>query len=189
ELISENLPNDTANTRTIKFSKELWIEEEDFMEVPVKKWFRLAPGAMVRLKSAYIIRCNSFIKDAEGKVREIHCTYFPESQSGHDTSNLKVKGTIHWLSVAYAAKAEVRLYERLFTVENPSMEESDFKNFINANSLAIIKDAFIEPYILNAGEGKTFQFIRNGYFCVDKDSKPGALVFNRTVTLKDSFKK
>ena len=188
ELITENLPNDPANTRSIFFSKELWIEREDFMEEPVKKWFRLAPGMMVRLKSAYIIRCDSFIKDNDGTITEIHCTYFPESKSGHNTSELKVKGTIHWLSVQHAAHAEVRLYDRLFTVENPAMEEGDFKDFINPHSLEIIPNACIEPHLQNAKAGAHFQFIRNGYFCVDKDSKPGKLVFNRTVTLKDSFK-
>ena len=189
ELTTENLPNDPSNIRTVPFSKELWIEKEDFMEEPVKKWFRLAPGMMVRLKSAYIIRCDSFIKDNNNKVTEIHCTYFPESKSGHDTSGLKVKGTIHWLSVPHAARAEVRLYDHLFTVENPAMEEGDFKDFINPHSLEVIPNAFIESHLQNAEEGAHFQFIRNGYFCVDKDSKPGALVFNRTVTLKDSFKK
>ena len=189
ELISENLPNDPSNTRVIPFSKELWIEKEDFMEVPVKKWFRLAPGAMVRLKSAYIIRCDSFVKDDSGNVTEIHGTYIPESKSGNDTSAITVKGTIHWLSVQHAAKAEVRLYERLFSVENPAAEEGDFKKFINPHSLEIIPEAFIERQLQNAEPGKSYQFIRNGYFCVDSDSKPGALVFNRTVTLKDSFKK
>ena len=189
ELISENLPNDPSNTRVIHFSKELWIEKEDFMEVPVKKWFRLAPGAMVRLKSAYIIRCDSFVKDDNGDVTEIHCSYIPESKSGNDTSGISVKGTIHWLSAQHAAKAEVRLYERLFTVENPAAEEGDFKKFINPHSLEIIPEAYIEPQLQNAEAGKSYQFIRNGYFCVDQNSKPGALVFNRTVTLKDSFKK
>ena len=189
ELISENLPNDPSNTRVIHFSKELWIEKEDFMEVPVKKWFRLAPGAMVRLKSAYIIRCDSFVKDDNGDVTEIHCSYIPESKSGNDTSGISVKGTIHWLSAQHAAKAEVRLYERLFTVENPAAEDGDFKKFINPHSLEIIPEAYIEPQLQNAETGKSYQFIRNGYFCVDQDSKPGALVFNRTVTLKDSFKK
>lgn len=189
ELISENLPNDPSNTRTVSFSKELWIEKEDFMEVPVKKWFRLAPGAMVRLKSAYIVRCDSFIKDNDGNVTEIHATYFPESKSHHDTSGINVKGTIHWLSVKHATKAEIRLYERLFTVENPAMEEGDFKNFVNPHSLEIIPAAFVEPQLQNAAVGEKFQFIRHGYFCADKDSKPGTMVFNRTVTLKDSFKK
>jgi glutaminyl-tRNA synthetase len=187
ELTTENLPNDHANVRTIPFSNELWIERDDFMEVPVKKWFRLAPGMMVRLKSAYIIRCDSFIKDNNGIITEIHCTYFPESKSGHDESNLKVKGTIHWLSVAHATRAEVRLYDRLFTVENPAMEEN-FKDFINPHSMEVIQNAFIEPHLQNAVSGERFQFLRHGYFCVDQDSKPGALVFNRTVTLKDSFK-
>ncbi len=189
ELTTENLPNDPGNTRTVSFSKELWIEKDDFLEEPVKKWFRLAPGAMVRLKSAYIIRCDSFKKDDDGNVSEIHCTYLPESRSGDDTSGLKVKGTIHWLNAKDAAQAEVRLYEHLFTVENPAMEEGDFKDFINPHSLEIIKNAFVEPSLLEAKEGKNYQFIRNGYFCVDKDSKPGAMVFNRTVTLKDGFKK
>jgi len=188
ELVTENLPNDPSNTRLVPFSKELWIEKDDFMEKPVKKWFRLAPGMMVRLKSAYIVRCDNFAKDNEGNVTEIYCTYFPESKSGHDTSGLKVKGTIHWLSVQHAGRAEVRLYDHLFTVENPAMEEGDFKDFVNPHSLEIIPDAFIERSLENAREGARFQFIRNGYFCVDKDSRPGALVFNRTVTLKDSFK-
>ena len=155
ELTTRKLPNDPSNTRTVPFSKELWIEKEDFMEEPVKKWFRLAPGMMVRLKSAYIIRCDSFIKDNDGNVTEIHCTYFPESKSGHDTSDLKVKGTIHWLSVPHAARAEVRLYDRLFTVENPAMED-DFKEFINPHSLEVVPNAFIEPHLQNAEDGCTF---------------------------------
>jgi glutaminyl-tRNA synthetase len=189
EVSTENLPNDPENTRTVSFSRELWIEKEDFMEKPVKKWFRLAPGMMVRLKSAYIVRCDRFETDADGHIIEIHCTYFPESRSGNDTSGLKVKGTIHWLSAAHAKTAEVRLYDPLFSVDNPAMEEGDFKDFINPHSLEILPAAFIEPGLQNAAEGDRFQFIRNGYFCVDRDSKPGALVFNRTVTLKDSFKK
>src|ERR1017187_1874521 len=189
KLETENIPNDPSNTRTINFGKELWIEREDFMEVPVKKWFRLAPGALVRLKSAYIIRCTHFVKDNNGTITEIHATYIPESKSGNDTSGLQVKGTIHWLSVKHAAKAEVRLYDRLFTVENPAAAVGDFKDFINPHSLEIIADAFIEPHMLDAEEGFNFQFIRQGYFCVDKDSRPGAKIFNRTVTLKDSFKK
>jgi glutaminyl-tRNA synthetase len=188
ELITENLPDDVSNTRLVPFSKELWIEREDFMEVPVKKWFRFAPGAMVRLKSAYIVRCDSFEKDEIGKVTVIHGTYIPESKSGSDTSKLKVKGTIHWVSVPHAATAEVKLYDRLFKVENPAAEESDFKEYINPDSLQVIQNALIEPHLLNAEVGNHFQFMRNGYFCVDKNSKPGALVFNRTVGLKESFK-
>ncbi|MEO6837078.1 MAG: glutamine--tRNA ligase/YqeY domain fusion protein [Ginsengibacter sp.] len=188
ELTTENLPNDPENIRTITFSKELWIEKEDFMEVPVKKWFRLAPGQLVRLKSAYIIKCESFKKDDSGNVTEIHCTYVPESKSNHDTSHLKVKGTIHWLNALDASTAEVRLYDRLFKVENPAAEEGDFKEYINPDSLQIIKNAFIEPHLQHAETGAHFQFMRNGYFCIDKDSKAGALVFNRTVTLKEGFK-
>jgi len=188
ELTTENLPDDPENIRTITFSKELLIEKEDFMEVPVKKWFRLAPGQMVRLKSAYIIKCESFKKDETGNVTEIHATYLPESKSHHDTSHLKVKGTIHWLNARDAVTAEVRLYDRLFKVENPAAEEGDFKDFINPDSLHIIKNAFIEPHIPSSQTGAHFQFVRNGYFCIDKDSKPGALVFNRTVTLKEGFK-
>jgi len=188
ELTTENLPNDPNNTRRITFSKELWIEKEDFMEVPVKKWFRLAPGQMVRLKSAYIIKCESFKKDNAGNITEIHATYLPESKSGHDMSHLKVKGTIHWVNARDAATAEVRLYDRLFKVENPAAEEDDFKEYINPDSLQIIHNAFIERNIQHAEAGTHFQFIRNGYFCIDKDSKPEHLVFNRTVTLKEGFK-
>lgn len=187
-LTTENLPNDPENIRTITFSKELWIEKEDFMEMPVKKWFRLAPGQMVRLKSAYIIRCDSFVKDEAGNITRIHCTYLPESKSGHDMSHLKVKGTIHWVNARDAVKAEVRLYDRLFKVEDPSAEEGDFKEYINPNSLHSIHDALIEPSVRDSGPGAHFQFMRNGYFCVDKDSKPGLPVFNRTVTLKEGFK-
>ncbi len=189
ELLTENLPNDHSNNRKIIFSKTLWIEKDDFMEVPVKKWFRLAPGAMVRLKSAYIVRCESFLKDNSGAITEIHGTYISESKSGNDTSGINVKGTIHWLSSHNAMPAEVRLYGRLFTVENPAAEERDFKDFINPDSLEIIPDALVEPFLQHAETRANYQFLRNGYFCIDKDSKPDALVFNRTVTLKDSFKK
>ncbi|MDQ6844313.1 MAG: glutamine--tRNA ligase, partial [Bacteroidota bacterium] len=180
--------NDPSNSRLVPFSKELWIEREDFMEAPVKKWFRLAPGTMVRLKSAYIVRCDSFEKDEAGNITAIHCRYIPESKSGHDISGLKVKGTIHWVSVKHAATAEVRLYDRLFKVENPATEEGDFREYINPHSIEIIKKAFIEPHLQHAEAGKHFQFMRNGYFCLDDDSRPGSLVFNRTVTLKESFK-
>ena len=187
ELITENLPNDPENVRSVSFSKELWIEREDFMEEPVKKWFRLAPGKMVRLKSAYIIQCENVVKDQDGTIIEIHATYVPESKSGHDTSGLKVKGTIHWLDAKTAVRAEARIYNPLFNVENPAAEEGDFKDYINAHSLEI-KDVFIEPALEKAEPGEHFQFMRNGYFCVDIDSKPGAIVFNRTVGLKEGFK-
>ncbi|MBK8712890.1 MAG: glutamine--tRNA ligase/YqeY domain fusion protein [Niastella sp.] len=188
DLQSENGPDEAYGHRTIPFSKELWIEREDFMEVPAKKWFRLAPGAMVRLKSAYIVRCDHFIKDENGILIEIQCTYFPESKSGQDTSGLHVKGTIHWVSAAHAAIAEVRLYDRLFKVEDPSGEEGDFKDYINPNSLQVI-NAFIEPSLLLASPEKRYQFLRKGYFCLDPDSTEKKLVFNRTVTLKDAWAK
>jgi glutaminyl-tRNA synthetase len=188
-LTSENGPDETMGTRSIPFSKELWIEREDFMEEPAKKWFRLAPGAMVRLKSAYIVQCDSFEKNAEGNVTAIHCSYFPNSKSGQDTSGIAVKGTIHWVSATHAATAEVRLYDRLFNVENPAAEEGDFKDFINPESLTIIQNAYIEPSLLEATIEDRFQFIRKGYFCIDKDSTTEKLVFNRTVTLKDAWSK
>jgi len=189
ELESENGPDESLGKRKLPFSKELWIEREDFMEEPAKKWFRLALGAMVRLKSAYIVKCESFVKDADGNVTEIHCTYIPESRSNNDTSGISVKGTIHWVSAAHAVDAEVRLYERLFTVENPLGEEGDFKDTINPNSLQVITNAVVEPSLKDATAESRYQFIRKGYFCLDKDSAPGKLVFNRTVTLKDAWAK
>lgn len=186
ELLSENGPDEMQGKRTVPFSKELWIEREDFLEVPIKKWFRLAPGASVRLKSAYIVTCTGFDKDAHGNITTIYCTYHPDSKSGGDHSGLTVKGTIHWVSVAHVATAEVRLYDRLFKVENPSNEEGDFKDYINPGSLQIIK-AYIEPSLLSASIDKRYQFLRKGYFCVDKESTADKLVFNRTVTLKDTW--
>lgn len=189
-LIGENNPEaeDKGGTREIPFSNELWIEREDFMEVPAKKWFRLAPGATVRLKHAYIVQCNDFKKDENGNVTAIYCTYIPESKSGEDTSGINVKGTIHWVSAAHAQTAEVRLYDRLFTVESPDGEEGDFKDYLNPESMQVIKKAYIEPYLANAEQGVGYQFIRKGYFSVDKDSKPGNLIFNRTVGLKEAWK-
>jgi glutaminyl-tRNA synthetase len=189
DLVAENNPEDeSAGTRTIPFTREIWIEREDFMEAPPKKFFRLGPGLMVRLKYAYIVRCEDFVKDESGNVTEIHCTYIPESRSGHDTSGINVKGTIHWVSVAGAATAEVHLYDRLFRVENPASEEGDFKDYLNPDSLQTIT-AYIEPALATAQAGDTFQALRKGYFCVDKDSSPGHLVFNRTVGLKDAWAK
>lgn len=189
-LPAENNPEDvTAGHRLLPFGPELWIEREDFMENPPKKFFRLGPGLMVRLKNAYIVRCDDFVKDSQGHLREIRCTYFPESKSGNDTSGLHVKGTIHWVSTAHAATAEVRLYDRLFKVENPGNEEGDFKEYINPHSLQVIPHAYIEPGLTSARVGDRFQFMRKGYFCVDTESTPGKLVFNRTVTLKDTWAK
>ncbi len=189
ELTTENGPDENMGTRTIPFSKELWIEREDFMEVPAKKWFRLAPGAMVRLKSAYIVKCESFIKDGAGNITEIHCTYLPQTKSGLDDGSISVKGTIHWVSAAHALTAEVRLYDRLFTSENPLAEEGDFKDTINPNSLQVISNAVVEPSLKNATLQSRYQFIRKGYFCLDKDTTAGKLVFNRTATLKDAWAK
>jgi glutaminyl-tRNA synthetase len=188
-LNSENGPDETMGQRQIPFGKTLWIEQEDFMEEPIKKWFRLAPGTMVRLKSAYIVRCDGFEKDSNGKITTIHATYFPESKSGQDTSGLQTKGVIHWVSAAHAVQAEVRLYDRLFHVENPAAEEGDFKSFINPDSLTIIQHAYLEPGLKNATLEDRFQFLRKGYFCLDEDSTSAHLVFNRTVTLKDTWKK
>ncbi|MEO6456212.1 MAG: glutamine--tRNA ligase/YqeY domain fusion protein [Ginsengibacter sp.] len=189
ELISENFPGDNEHTRSIPFSRELWIEREDFMEEPAKKWFRLAPGNKVRLKSAYIIQCNSFLKDEQENITEVHCTYLPESKSGNDTSGISVKGTIHWVSTTHADNAEVRLYDRLFKIEDVAGESEDFKDLINPNSLQVIKNAYIEPFLKKASVNTPYQFIRKGYFCLDKDSTPGDLIFNRTVTLKDAWAK
>jgi glutaminyl-tRNA synthetase len=174
--------------RDIPFSREIYIEREDFMEVAPKKFFRLGPGLMVRLKNAYIIKCEDFVKDAEGNITEIHCTYIPESKSGSDTSGINVKGTIHWVSVPHAKTAEVRLYDRLFKVEDPASEEGDFKEYLNPDSLQVIT-AYIEPDLATAIPGKGYQFIRKGYFTLDKHSTPEKPVFNRTVTLKDGWAK
>ncbi len=190
ELEGENNPevDGGEGSRKIPFSKELWIERDDFMEEPPKKFFRLGPGLSVRLKNAYIVECHNFVKDENGNVTEIHCNYIPNSKSGEDTSGLKVKGTIHWVSVPHAKKAEVRLYERLFNVENPAAEE-DFKSTINPDSLKVISNAYLEPDLATAEAGKGYQFIRLGYFTLDTKSTTENLVFNRTVTLKDSWAK
>lgn len=191
-LKSENNPEleDNGGYRDLHFSRELFIEAEDFMEVAAKKWFRLAPGMKVRLKSAYIVECKDFKKDANGKITEVHCEYIPESKSGQDTSGINVKGTIHWIDASHALEAEVRLYDRLFQTEDPSSEEGDFKTYINPNSLEIIPNAKIEASLKDARLGEHFQFIRKGYFTLDsKYSTPEKLVFNRTVTLKDNWSK
>jgi glutaminyl-tRNA synthetase len=175
--------------REIPFSKELWIERDDFMENPPKKFFRLGPGLMVRLKHAYIIKCESFVKDDAGNIKEILCTYIPESRSGNDTSGINVKGTMHFVCAKYAVPVQVNLYDRLFKVENPSAEEGDFKSYINENSLKVIHNAMAESDLKNAAVGDKFQFIRLGYFTPDITSTPQQLIFNRTVTLKDSWAK
>jgi glutaminyl-tRNA synthetase len=189
-LTSENNPEDpNSGMRDIPFSNELYIEREDFMENPPKKYFRLAPGQMVRLKSAYIIQCNEVIKDADGKVTELHCTYIPESKSGHDTSGIHVKGTLHWVSLKHAVNVEVREYDRLFKVEDPTDEEGDFKDYLNPDSLKVVTTAFAEPALKTAKFEERYQFLRKGYFCLDRDSSPSAVIFNRTVGLKDAWAK
>ena len=183
-------PEDTeSGHRMVPFSRELYIEREDFMEDPPKKFFRLAPGQEVRLKYAYIIRCDSVVKDENGEISEIHCTYFPDTKSGMETTR-KVKGTLHWVSISHAVEAEVRLYDRLFTVPEPEAVEEgqDFKDFINPDSLKVVT-GWCEPSIKSAVPGQPYQFERLGYFNTDKDSNAEKLVFNRTVTLRDSWAK
>ncbi len=188
-LETENNPEDPgAGKRQLAFSRELYIEQDDFMENPPPKYFRLSPGGMVRLKSAFILKCDEVKKDASGNVTELHCSYVPESRSGQDTSGLKVQGVIHWLSAPHAKTAEVRLYDRLFQSEDPASED-DFKKTINPHSLHIVENALIEPALAEGNTGDHFQFTRLGYFCVDPDSVPGKPVFNRTVTLKDTWAK
>jgi glutaminyl-tRNA synthetase len=190
-LPAENNPEmeDGGGTRELPFSRELWMEREDFKLNPEKKYFRLAPGLMVRLKHAYIIKCDDYVMDDAGNITEIRCTYIPESKSGHDTSGINVKGTIHWVNKATAVPCEVRQYDRLFRVENPAAEEGDFKDHINPNSLEVIANAMAEPSLQNAAADEKFQFMRKGYFCLDTDSTSNRLVFNRTVQLKDSWAK
>ena len=191
-LKGENNPEEENNGgyRDMPFTRELWIESEDFQEVPQKKWFRLAPDMKVRLKNAYIVHCTGFNKNEEGKVTEVLCEYIPESKSGQDTSGINVKGTMHWVSAEHALDAEVRLYDRLFNAENPLDEEGDFKSNLNPTSLEIIPQAKIEPALKDAKLGEHFQFIRKGYFCLDsKLSSTEKLAFNRTVTLKDTWAK
>ncbi len=189
-LPMENNPEDPeGGTRLVPFSNHLYIERDDFSENPPPKYFRLAPGQLVRLKGAYIVKCDDVIKNKEtGEVIEIVCSYFPESKSGQDTSGLKVKGTLHWVEASHAVTAEIRDYERLFTVPEPTAEEDiDFLHFVNKESLKINTSAKVEPSLLNANSGQTYQFLRQGYYCKDKDSTGDVPVFNRTVGLKDSF--
>ena len=189
-LHSENNPEDpNAGMREVPFSKELWIQKDDFMEEPSKKYFRLGPGLMVRLKSAYIIKCDSFEKDAAGNITTVHASYFPESKSGSDTSGLHVKGTLHWVSAAHAIPVVLNEYDRLFSVEDVANAEGDFKDYINPNSLTTITTAWAEPALENDPKQARFQFLRKGYFYQDVTSTSNQLVFNRTVTLKDTWAK
>ena len=187
-----NYPQDQSNeeTRKVPFSRVIYIEREDFMENPPGKFFRLAPGREVRLLGAYYITCTDVIKDGQGEIVELRCSYDPQSQGGRSPDGRKVRGTLHWVSAEHAIPAEVRLYELLFTKENPMDVEpgEDFTSNINPDSLRILSSSFVEPSLAQAAPGDTFQFTRLGYFCVDKDSAEGALVFNRTVSLRDTLK-
>ena len=192
ELDAINNPEDPSmGKRKIPFSRVLYIEQQDFREDPPKKFFRLAPGREVRLRYAYIIKCVDVVKNSDGEVTEIHCTYDPETKSGSAQSGRKVKGTLHWVSAEQALKAEVRLYDRLFVKENPMAAEEghDFKDYVNPDSLEILTDCLIEPSLATAASGDRVQFERQGYFCVDRDSSPERLVFNKTVGLRDTWAK
>ncbi len=190
EVEVENNPEDVnAGMRQVPFSGEVYIERDDFMENPPKGYFRLSPGGMVRLKAAYIIKCDEVINDDNGNIIELRCSYIPESRSGSDTSGLKVKGTIHWVSAPHARTAEVRMYDRLFTDPEPTNhEDKDYLEFFNQESLKVIENAYVEPTLTSVEPGTPFQFIRKGYFAVDPDSTDEKLVFNLTVNLKDSWK-
>jgi glutaminyl-tRNA synthetase len=190
QLMSEENPEDpSGGSREMSFSRELYIEQEDFMEEAPKKYFRLSPGKMVRLKSAYIIQCDEVVKGDEGKIKELHCTYIPESKSGSDTSGINVKGTIHWVSVPHAVSAEIRLYDRLFNVENLDAEKGDFKDYLNPESLKVLPIVYAEPSLKESKLQSRYQFLRKGYFTMDKDSTDDKLIFNRTVTLRDMWAK
>ena len=192
ELEAVNNPEDpAAGTRKVPFSRVLYIEQDDFREVPPKKFFRLSPGQEVRLRGGYFITCTGVVKNDAGEVIEVHCTYDPATRSGNAPDGRKVKSTIHWVSAEHAIDAEVRLYENLFATENPGdvPEGQDFTVNLNPNSLEILTNAKLEPSLASAKPGDRYQFERLGYFCADLDSKPGALVFNRTVPLRDTWAK
>ncbi|MCI6144986.1 MAG: glutamine--tRNA ligase/YqeY domain fusion protein [Bacteroidales bacterium] len=188
EMEAVNNPENPADgTHTITFSRELWIEQEDFMEDAPKKYFRLTPGKEVRLKNAYIVKCTGCKKNDNGEVEEIYCEYDPDSRSGMEGANRKVKGTLHWVSVAHSLQAEVRLYDRLFSVENPAADERDFRDLLNPGSLEVLTNCYVEPYLATQQATNYLQFQRIGYFTYDKTSTPDHLVFNRTVGLKDGW--
>jgi glutaminyl-tRNA synthetase len=190
EMEAVNNPEDPgAGTRTVPFSKVLYIEQDDFMEDPPKKFWRLAPGREVRFRYAYFVTCKDVVKDENGEVKELICTIDPETKGGDAPDGRKVKSTLHWVSAEHALDAETRLYNRLFTVENPGGEEGDFKDYLNPDSLEVLKDCKVEPSVKDLKPADRVQFERLGYFCVDKDSTDGNLVFNRTVTLRDTWAK
>ena len=188
----ENNPEDlNGGVHSMPFSREIYIEREDFMENPPKKFFRLAPDGEVRLKGAYIIKCTGVKKDADGNIEEVYCTYDPDTRSGLPGSARKVKGTLHWVSANHAVDATVRLYDRLFEVENPAAEpDKDFREMLNPESLKVVDGVKVEPFVAEVAEkGHKFQFQRIGYFTPDYDSTPDKLIFNRTIALKDSWEK
>jgi len=186
-----NPEDESAGTRLIPFSKVLYIEKEDFMEDPPKKYFRLSPGNEVRLRYGYYVKCTDFVKDENGEVIEVHCTYDPETRGGYSPDGRKVKGTIHWVSSKHALDAEVRLYDRLFNKPDPDNTEEGktFLDYLNPESLSILKNCKVDPALMNAEPGERYQFERQGYFCLDLDAKPNHLIFNRTVSLRDSWAK
>jgi len=189
ELDIENNPEDTnTGSRKVLFTKEIYIEEEDFMENPPKKFFRMAIGQYVRLKGAFIVLCTKIEKNDQGKITQIHCEYIKNSKSGQDTSGIKPQGTLHWVSAKNAIPVTVNEYDRLFKVENPDAAEGDFKSYINENSLKKIPNAWAEPALKEANLQQHFQFLRKGYFYLDKDSTADTIIFNKTVGLKDSWK-
>ncbi|MGV8082704.1 MAG: glutamine--tRNA ligase/YqeY domain fusion protein [Coriobacteriia bacterium] len=187
--VPNNPEDESAGTRRVPFSRELWIEREDFMEEPPKKFFRLAPGREVRLRSAYFITCSEVVKDADGTVIKLRCTYDPETRGGNAPDGRRPKATLHWLSAAHALSAEVRLYDHLFSAPHPGSEGRDVLDDVNPTSETVLTGCYVEPALGEAVEGDTVQFERLGYFCADTDSKPGSLVFNRTLTLKDTWAK
>ncbi len=192
ELEAINNPEDeSAGTRMVPFAKVIYIEQTDFMEDPPRKFFRLGPGREVRLKHAYFITCNEVVKDDSGEIVALHCTYDPASRGGASPDGRKVKGTLHWVSAQHAVPAEVRIYDNLFTVPDPdgSADGKDFRDYINSDSLQVLSDCLVEPALKDAAPGTRYQFLRHGYFCVDPDSAEDKLVFNRTVTLKDTWAK
>src|SRR5262249_32327234 len=192
QMDAVNNPEDrSAGTRKVPFSRVLNIEQDDFREIPPKGYFRLSPGKEVRLRYGYLVTCTNVVKDAKGEVVEVHCTYDPATRGGNTPDGRKVKSTIHWVSAEHAIDAEIRLYDNLFSKEDPNEieEGQDFTANLNPNSLEVISQAKLEPSLANAHVGERFQFERLGYFCVDLDNRPGAPVFNRTVALKDTWAK
>jgi len=192
QLEAINNPEDpAAGTRTVPFSREIYIERDDFMEDPPKKFYRLAPGREVRLRYAYFVTCTDFVKDDDGQVVELHCTYDPATRGGDSPQGRKVKATLHWVSAQHSLPAEVRLYDHLFAKEDPEDVEAgaDFTANLNPNSLQTLSDCRVEPSLAHAEPGYRCQFERLGYFCVDPDSSPAKLIFNRTVTLRDAWAK